>query len=124
MELHAIASYSEAPNLHLTHPTPEECKQIWSQTAIAWKDSLTVPLYLAEAAYITPIPLAKNGGMTTWILVDRNEVPNSRHIFCSCESFRKRSLTSDEAGIVKKGIIHGIASVFCPSEYRGRGHGS
>ncbi|RYP86817.1 hypothetical protein DL769_000662 [Monosporascus sp. CRB-8-3] len=115
---------SESPDLHLSQPTPEECTQIWSNTAASWKDSLTIPMYLVEAQYLTTVPLAKDGGMTTWVLVDKKLLPNQRQVFCSCESFRKRSLTSDERGNIEEGLVHGIASVFCPSEYRGRGYGT
>ncbi|KAI4250452.1 MAG: hypothetical protein L6R40_000050 [Gallowayella cf. fulva] len=60
--------------------------------------------------------------MTTWVLVEKNLPPDHRRIFCSCESFLKRSLMSDTAGKVEDVIIHGIASVFCPLEYRRRGY--
>lgn len=78
---------AECPNLHLSHLTPEECTQIWSSTAASWKDSLSVPLYIAEAQYLMTVPLAENGGMTIWILVDKTKLPNQRQILCSCESF-------------------------------------
>lgn len=113
---------SSSPNLYLSHPTPEECVKIWTSTSASWKDSLTLPVYLEESLYLTTVPLAKNNGMTTWILVDKNLLPNERPILCSCESFRKRSLTSDANGNVEENIVHGIASVFCPPEYRGRGY--
>ncbi|KAJ8128803.1 hypothetical protein O1611_g4826 [Lasiodiplodia mahajangana] len=115
---------SEYPGLYLGQPTPEECTQIWTNTAASWKDSLTVPLYIAEARYLTTVPLAKEGGMTTWVLVDKKLVPGRRQVFCSCESFRKRCLISDEKGNIKEGLVHAIASVFCPSEFRGRGYGT
>ncbi|KAJ8121402.1 hypothetical protein ONZ43_g2131 [Nemania bipapillata] len=62
--------------------------------------------------------------MTTWVLVDKTLPPNRRQIFCSCESFRKRCLVSYEWGKVEEGLVHGVASVFCPSKYRGRGYGT
>ncbi|KAI1774159.1 hypothetical protein F4818DRAFT_442320 [Hypoxylon cercidicola] len=96
---------SESPDLYRSQLTPEECTQIWSNTATSWKDSLTVPLYLIESQYLTTIPLAKDGRMTTW-------------------SFRKRSTTSDERDNVEKGLVYGVASVFCLSEFRGRGYGT
>ncbi|KAI0378631.1 hypothetical protein F5Y04DRAFT_148464 [Hypomontagnella monticulosa] len=113
---------SNSPNLGLDHPTPNECAKIWTNTSASWKDALTVTAYLTESQYLTTVPLAKNGGMTTWILVDKGLRPDERPILCSCESFRKRSLTSDAEGMVEETIIHGIASVFCPPEYRGRGY--
>jgi hypothetical protein len=112
---------STSSNLGLTHPTPDECIQIWTNTSLSWKDSLTVPLYLAESQFLTTIPLAKDGGMTTWILVDQTLPASRRKVLSSCESFRKRSLLRS-AGKVEDVIIHGIASVFCPSECRGRGY--
>ncbi|KAK8108628.1 hypothetical protein PG984_014429 [Apiospora sp. TS-2023a] len=116
---------ADAPDLHLSsHPTPEECAEAWSATASSWKDSLTLPEYLEEAQYLTTVPLARNGGRTMWILVDKELPPGQRQVLCSCESFRKRALISDAKGIVKEGIVHGIASVFCPPEYRGRGYGT
>jgi hypothetical protein len=60
--------------------------------------------------------------MTKWILVDGDLKPDQRPILCSCESFYKRSLKSDEYGTVKDVVIHGIASVFCPQPLRGRGY--
>lgn len=115
---------SESPDLYLSQPTPEECVQIRTDTAASWKDSLTIPLYIAEAQYLSTVPLAKDGGMTMWVLVDKRMPPNQRQVFCSCESFVKRSLTSDESGNIKEGLIHGVASVFCPLEIRRRGYGT
>ncbi|MCJ1329413.1 hypothetical protein MMC10_006093 [Thelotrema lepadinum] len=113
---------SASPDLCLSHPTPEECVKIWTSTSASWKDALTLPVYLEESQFLTTVPLAKNGGMTTWILVDRSLPPNERPILCSCESFRKRSLTSDAQGNGEDNIVHGIASVFCPPDYRRRGY--
>lgn len=62
--------------------------------------------------------------MTTWVLVDKNLLPGQRQILCSSESFRKHSLTSDCEGNVQEGLVHGVASVFCPLELRGRGYGT
>ena len=113
---------SNSPDLHLSHPTPAECVKIWTNTSTSWRDSLPLQVYLEESLYLTTVPLAKDNGMTTWILVDRNLPPDERPILCSCESFRKRSLTSDAYGNVEDSIVHGIASVFCPPEYRRRGY--
>ncbi|KAI1177126.1 hypothetical protein F4777DRAFT_587508 [Nemania sp. FL0916] len=115
---------SQSPNLCLQQPTEKECAQIWANTAASWKDSLSISLYVTEAEYLTRVPLAENGGMSTWVLVDRNATPDERQIFCSCETFRKRCLVSDEKGQVQTGIMHSVASVFCPFELRGRGYGT
>ncbi|KAG9229829.1 hypothetical protein BJ875DRAFT_521908 [Amylocarpus encephaloides] len=110
--------------LRLSHPTPKECVEIWRSTSASWRDSLTVPVYLKESLYLTTVPLAKDGGMTDWVLVDKNLPPDHRSILCSCESFRKRALTSDPEGNVNDAIIHAIASVFCPPGQRSRGYAS
>ena len=113
---------SDSPNLHLTHPTSDECVKIWTTTSTSWRDSLTPPLYVQEQLFLTTVPLARNNGMTAWILVEKDSLPNRRRILCSCESFLKRSLMSDPCGTIEKVIVHGIASVFCPPEYRRRGY--
>ena len=113
---------SNSPNLHLTHPTPNECVKIWTSTSASWRDSLTVPSYLQEQLFLTTVPLAKNNGMTTWILVEKNLSQDQRPILCSCETFLKRSLMSNTDGMVEEVILHGIASVFCAPEYRRRGY--
>ncbi|KAI0173879.1 hypothetical protein BJ166DRAFT_131426 [Pestalotiopsis sp. NC0098] len=115
---------SESPDLHLSQPSPEECIAIWRDTAELWKDALTVPLYIAEAQHLLATALAQDGGMTTWILVDKHLPPDQRQIFSSCETYQKRALLSDEAGDVEDCVVHGIASVFCSSEFRGRGFGT
>ncbi|TVY91373.1 hypothetical protein LAWI1_G005829 [Lachnellula willkommii] len=113
---------SQSSDLCLSHPTALERVTIWNNTSASWKDSLTVPLYLKESLFLTTVPLAKDGGMTTWVLVDKNLPPDQRTILCSCESFRKSSLTSTSDGTVSDAIVHGIASVFCPPELRARGY--
>ena len=113
---------AHSPDIHLSHPTDRECLKIWELSSLAWRDALTLPLYLEESAFLTTVPLAKDGGMTIWILVDRNLPPDQRPILCACESFRKRSLISSTDGELTETIIHGVASVFCDPAYRGRGY--
>ena len=115
---------AQSPDLHLSHPTPGECLSIWKLTSLAWKDALSLPLYLQESDYLTTIPLAKDGGMTLWILVDKNLPSDQRTILYSCETFRKRSLLSNTEGYVTERIVHGVASVFCDPAYRRRGYSS
>ena len=113
---------SHSPYLVIRHPTEEECTTISTDTSTEWKDSLSLAKYLEEGQYLATVPLARDGGMTAWILVHKDQAPNERQILCSCESFCKRSLTSDTSGIISENIVHGVASVFSPSEYRGRGY--
>lgn len=114
--------HSNAATLQLSHPTPGEQIQIWTNSWASWGDSLDLPKYLKESQFLTTIPLARDGGMTSWVLVDKTLPPDERPILCSCESFAKRALASDADGNVDETIIHGVASVFCQPDYRGRGY--
>ncbi|KAH7306109.1 hypothetical protein BKA65DRAFT_198615 [Rhexocercosporidium sp. MPI-PUGE-AT-0058] len=115
---------STSADLYLAHPTPAECQKIWNSVYPSWGDSFTLPQFLAESAHLLTVPLAKDGGMTLWILVDKTLAPDNRPILASCETFRKKSLlTSARENVgVQDVVLHGIASVFCDTAYRGRGY--
>ncbi|EAT83212.1 hypothetical protein HBH56_194460 [Parastagonospora nodorum] len=117
-----MAEDAHSAHLCLAHPTQEELISIWNHTAASWIDSLSISAYLEESQHMATAPLARDGGMTNWILVDGRLPPGKRAILSSCESFRKRALTSDQDGNVTATIIHGIASVFCFPEHRGRSY--
>lgn len=114
---------ANSPSLHLTHPTPAENVETWTLNSVNWGTSLSTPDYLEREAYLTTIPLAKDGGITHWILVDRNLPPNLRPILASCETLRKPVLVSHN-GEVKEEITHGIGSVFSQPKFRGKGYAS
>ena len=113
---------ANSQDICLRHPTDRECLKIWELSSLAWKDALTLPQYLEESALLTTVPLARDGGMTIWILVDKTLPPDQRPILCACESFRKRSLISSPKGELVETVVHGVASVFCDPAYRGRGY--
>ncbi|KAF6231617.1 hypothetical protein HO173_010149 [Letharia columbiana] len=115
---------ARSPVLHLSHPTAGECQTVWKLSSLAWTDALSLPQYLEESAYLTTVPLAKDGVMTNWILTDKTLPPDQRPILCSCETFRKRTFLSDTGGNLSENIIHGVASVFCDPVLRRRGYGS
>lgn len=115
---------ARSPILHLSHPTAGECQTVWKLSSLAWTDALSLPQYLEESAYLTTVPLAKDGVMTNWILTDKDLPPDQRPILCSCETFRKRAFISDMNGNLSEKIIHGVASVFCDPVLRARGYGS
>jgi GNAT superfamily N-acetyltransferase len=77
---------------------------------------------MEESAYLLTVPLAKNDGMTLWVLVEKYSILDQRAILASCESFRKRALVSTSDGTVEDGVVHSIASVFCDPKYRGKGY--
>ena len=69
------------------------------------------------------VPLTKDGGLTHWILVDKNERPNERKVLGACESIRKRALMNKNGEVVEV-VSHGIGGVFCNPKYRGRKYAS
>ena len=113
---------AQSAAIRLAHPTEKEEQAICEATANTWKDALSVDAYTEETAYLKTAPLAKNGGVTQWILVDKNQPPDERLLLASCETFIKRSWVSDAYGNLKDTITHGVASVFTQSELRGRGY--
>ena len=115
---------ARSSDLQLSHPTAGECQIVWKLSSLAWTDALSLPQYLEESAYLTTVPLAKDGAMTNWILTDKNLPPDQRPILCSCETFRKRTFISDRGGNLSEKIVHGVASVFCDPVLRLRGYSS
>ncbi len=114
---------SKSESLVLAHPTPEERTATWTLNKVNWGSALSMADYLERESYLMTVPLAKDGGITHWILVDRNLPPNDRPILASCESLRKPVLVSQN-GVVTQEITHGVGSVFSNPKYRGKGYAS
>jgi GNAT superfamily N-acetyltransferase len=116
---------SSSPTIILTNPTPQERIRTWTYSQPEWGNSLTVPEYLEREEYLLSIPLARNGGITNWILTDSAAPINSnaeRPVLASCETLRKRALVRGQDGVLRDALAYGIASVFTYSEFRGRGY--
>lgn len=114
---------AKSPYLHLTHPTDEERLETWTLNSASWGGALSQSGYVEREIFLTKAPLARDGGVTHWILVDKELPPNQRSILASCETLRKRALVCKN-GEMTEVITHGIGSVFCNPEYRGRGYAS
>ncbi|KAK4228560.1 hypothetical protein QBC38DRAFT_474699 [Podospora fimiseda] len=116
---------SDSPSLILTLATEPERIQTWTLTHPMWGPALTLDSYLQRESYLTTVPLAKDGGITHWILTIDGLPPNERPILSSCETLRKKVIyTEDRKDEVKEGVAHGIGSVFTAKEFRGRGYAS
>jgi hypothetical protein len=87
-----------------------------------WGRALSLDDYLKREAYLCTVPLAKDSGITHWILTDSNAAADQRPVLSSCESLRKRAIACAPGGEVKDGIAHGVASVFTNPEFRGAGY--
>ncbi|KAK3898779.1 lysine acetyltransferase [Staphylotrichum tortipilum] len=88
-----------------------------------WGPALSRRDYLLRENYLTTVPLARDGGITHWILTVAGLPAGERPILSSCESLRKRAVYCD-GGKVVEGVAHGIGSVFTEEGYRGRGYAS
>ncbi|KAG8166831.1 hypothetical protein KVR01_002520 [Diaporthe batatas] len=118
---------AEHPDLVLTQSTKAELQHVWGLHHPMWGPALKIEEYLAREEFLMTVPLAKNGGVTHWILTDKNAPADNRPIYASCESLRKRALASRlgaDGPVVQDGIAHGVASVFTNPEYRGKGYAS
>ena len=106
--------------LRLARPTDKEIVEQWSKNGVSWKGALSLEAYHRRERHLMQTPLAKDGGITHWILVESDA--EDRKVFAGCESLNKKALMARDGRVVD-GICHGIGSVFSPPEYRGRGYG-
>lgn len=112
---------AESPLLTLAQATPKERNEAFTINGSSWRGALTIPQYLQREAHLSLQDLTKDGGITWWILVDSTKQPDSRTILSSCETLRKAALLARD-GKVEEVTVHGIGSVFCRHEFRGRGY--
>lgn len=110
---------AKGPNVELTQPTHEETIQQTRLNSTEWKGPLSLDAYLGREEHLGKQKLIRDGGLTSWALVTKDG--NPRSVLSSCETIRKKALVAQN-GQVKEVICHGVASVFCPPEYRGKGY--
>lgn len=118
--------HSTSPTLALVHPTEEEKLIQFKQNGAEWKGALSLPAYLRREEVLSSQTLTRDGGLTYWILVDTAAKGNAldpsssaRLPLASCETLRKRALVWQD-GRLKEVICHGVGSVFCAPQLRGR----
>ncbi|KAL8871595.1 MAG: hypothetical protein Q9174_002607 [Haloplaca sp. 1 TL-2023] len=116
---------SSSPTLRLVQATDAEVLECSTLGSTIWKGPLDLEAYLRREAHLRNTDLARDGGITYWVLVD-TELPQAREgprrILSSCETIRKRGLVARSGGNVKEVISHGIGSVFCDPRYRSKGY--
>ncbi|KAJ6789360.1 hypothetical protein PWT90_00913 [Aphanocladium album] len=106
----------------LANPTRDEQRQIWRATHPSWGPGLTLDQYLEREEYLLTTPLAKDGGLTPWILTDSAAAASPRPVLSSCETIKKRAVVANPSGTLTDVTAHGVASVFTYPEYRSRGY--
>ncbi|KAF2091289.1 hypothetical protein K490DRAFT_54182 [Saccharata proteae CBS 121410] len=109
----------DAATLTLVQPTREEKLVQWTKNAASWKGALSLEAYLRREDYLAGQDFTRDGGITWWALVD--SASEKRRVLAGCESFRKKAVVAQN-GKITESICHGVGSVFCPPEYRGRGY--
>lgn len=80
---------SNSLDLALVHPTHEEKIATWKLNGASWGGRLSSEAYLRREEHLANQPLTRSGGITFWILVDKNDTAAPRNILASCESLRK-----------------------------------
>ncbi|KAF5678824.1 lysine acetyltransferase [Fusarium heterosporum] len=113
-----------SPSLVLTRPTDVERERVWKGTHPHWGAALTMEDYIAREHDNLEAALARDDGVTSWILTDGSMKPDDRPILSSCETYKKRALVSSKEGRVRDGTAFGVASVFTFPECRGKGYAS
>lgn len=111
----------DSPDLHLVVATEEELLAQQRSNASEWKGALSLEAYFRREDLLSKQELTREGGLTPWMLVHQPDINGPRRVLCGCESLNKRALVAKE-GHVEDVICHGVASVFCPAELRGRGY--
>lgn len=108
-------------DLHLVIATPAEEDLQQVANSDEWKGALSLDAYLRREKHLSNQNLTKDGGITCWLLVHQPDPNGPRQVLCGCETIKKRGLAAKD-GKVEEVISHGVCSVFCPKEFRGRGY--
>ena len=112
-----------SPDLELVIAGPEELQHCNLLNFASWAGPLSAEAYLRREEHLYATGLSQNGGLSSWMLVDKNDQKSPRTILAACESFRKRALVASRtAREVKDSWAFGIGSVYCREEYRGKGY--
>lgn len=112
------------PDLVLETANLPEYEQTWRLNAAEWKGILTNPAYLDRELFLINADLTRGGNATAWLLTSpkfsKNE-DDSRPILSACESLLKNAYIA-KGGKLDRVLAHGIGSVFCRPEHRGKGY--
>lgn len=113
----------DSPDLDLVVATAEELLAQQHVNSSEWRGALSLDAYLRREEHLFQQDLTKNGGLTPWLLVHQpaGTPDQDRVVLCGCETIKKRALVSANRE-VRDVVAHGVASVFCPAKYRGKGY--
>ncbi|EUC56992.1 hypothetical protein RSOL_206730 [Rhizoctonia solani AG-3 Rhs1AP] len=93
-----------------------------TRSSVEWAKWLSLEQYLSRCEEGLTQDHAKDGKLTSWVLVPAND-PETLDFFCACETYRRDTfiLPKGETTAIP-GIGFGIAAVFTPARYRGKGY--
>lgn len=91
---------------------PPAVEQLDRETHASWGGGLTLEQYLRRERVLRAVPFARRG-LRTWILRLEGAA------VASCESYE-----TDVTASGRRGLGHGIASVYVPTAHRGHGYAS
>lgn len=117
---------SSSSSISLVPATLLERFQCWHINSASWRGSLSGTQYIRREAFLESQLLTRDARITYWILTDTSLAvgkDGARPILASCETLRKEGYSAND-GRFKRLVTHGIGSVFCRHEYRGRGYAS
>jgi hypothetical protein len=109
--------------LHLVVAKHEEILAQQNANSDEWRGALSLPAYLRREELLVDQTLTRDGGLTAWSLVYQpaGSDEKDRKVLCGCETIKKRALVAS-ANTVEAVTAHGVCSVFCPPENRGKGY--
>ncbi|KAK7511499.1 uncharacterized protein IWZ02DRAFT_440349 [Phyllosticta citriasiana] len=112
---------SDAASIALVEPTEDERWAQWTINGNSWRGALSLEGYCRREQHLANQECTRNGRQSWWVLVDHSSQSPRRRVLSGCETFRKTAIVSHN-GKTKDVIVHGVGSVFCPPEHRGRGY--
>ncbi|KAK4494120.1 hypothetical protein PRZ48_014418 [Zasmidium cellare] len=111
----------DSADIYLVVATRDELLTQQQANSDEWRGVLPAEAYVRRETYLYSQELTRDGGMTPWVLVHQPDPKGPRQILCGCESIRKRALVARD-GQIEDVISHGVCSVFCSPDKRGRGY--
>ena len=119
---------ADSPHIQLVVATAQEALAQQNANSDEWRGALTLDAYIRREDHLIAQVLTKDGGLTPWMLVyqpppSANGDGQERQVLCGCESIKKKALLAKRnGGGLEEVVAHGIASVFCAKDLRGRGY--
>jgi hypothetical protein len=119
----AALPHRDSPEIHLVVSTPEEIIAQQHANSDEWRGALALPAYLRREELLADQTLTRDGGLTGWSLVYQpaGSDEKNRQVLCGCETIKKRALVAS-GNTVEAVTAHGVCSVFCPPQHRGKGY--